>query len=379
MKKLFLFFLLIASNLYSYSQVEISQEWTRFVQSVDASFLKKEVKFTLTASVRVVSADTTSNAWLGVWVYKKDGSRGFFKNTSDHPIRSNKWTDYTIEGKADENSDQIKFGGGCFGNGQFFFDHFKLHVENEKGVLQEAIIENPSFENIGSDNMPTGWTSGVTDNTAIRIKGFSFSVSKDAHHGNLALLVEGRGIEKGKGSIIEPVKGYSPQIGTLVSMLNNLSDRVEQVVYSLNQDELDHLLDNKANSIGALIMHLAAAEAFYQVFTFENREFNEEEKKKWSAALDLDEEGRLQLKGHTVDYYLNEFRAVRKKTIEELAKRNDEWLAQSVWRPEWNMNNHFAWFHVMEHQSSHLGQVLMLKKRLPKRKKKEQLKVQLQH
>ena len=29
------------------------------------------------------------------------------------------------------------------------------------------------------------------------------------------------------------------------------------------------------------------------------------------------------------------------------------------------MNNFFGWFHVMEHQSSHLGQILFLKKRIP--------------
>jgi len=34
------------------------------------------------------------------------------------------------------------------------------------------------------------------------------------------------------------------------------------------------------------------------------------------------------------------------------------------------MNNHFAWFHVMEHQSSHLGQILMLRKRIPKKEEK---------
>ncbi len=38
-------------------------------------------------------------------------------------------------------------------------------------------------------------------------------------------------------------------------------------------------------------MHLAAAEKYYQVFTFENRGFNEEEKKKWNAALNLDQAG----------------------------------------------------------------------------------------
>jgi hypothetical protein len=29
------------------------------------------------------------------------------------------------------------------------------------------------------------------------------------------------------------------------------------------------------------------------------------------------------------------------------------------------MNNYYGWFHVMEHQSSHLGQILFLKKRIP--------------
>lgn len=28
-------------------------------------------------------------------------------------------------------------------------------------------------------------------------------------------------------------------------------------------------------------------------------------------------------------------------------------------------DNHYYWFHVMEHQSSHLGQILFLKKRIP--------------
>lgn len=34
-------------------------------------------------------------------------------------------------------------------------------------------------------------------------------------------------------------------------------------------------------------------------------------------------------------------------------------------QPSYGMSNHYAWFHVMEHQSSHLGQVLFLRKRIP--------------
>ena len=44
----------------------------------------------------------------------------------------------------------------------------------------------------------------------------------------------------------------------------------------LKKKEIDYLFDEKANRIGALVMHLAAAEKYYQVLTFENRSFNEE-------------------------------------------------------------------------------------------------------
>jgi len=123
-------------------------------------------------------------------------------------------------------------------------------------------------------------------------------------------------------------------------------------------------MDDKANRIGALVMHLAAAEAYYQVYTFEGRDFNDEENKKWKVALDLGSEARKEFVGHPVEYYLNIYKQVRQKTIEELQKRDDEWLLQAA---PGRLSNYYSWFHIMEHQSSHLGQILLLKKRLPKR------------
>ncbi|WP_282086907.1 DUF664 domain-containing protein [Aquimarina algiphila] len=176
-------------------------------------------------------------------------------------------------------------------------------------------------------------------------------------------MILGNGVKNNPASNINTEEGFTPQIGTLVSMLNNLSNRVERVVKGLDIRQTDHLLDEKANRIGALIMHLAAAEVYYQVYTFENRAFNKEEKDKWEIGLDLGDKAREEFKGKPITYYLDIYKEVRKKTIEELKKRNDEWLEGS-W-PGSTMNNHFAWFHVMEHQSSHLGQILMLKKRIP--------------
>ena len=146
-------------------------------------------------------------------------------------------------------------------------------------------------------------------------------------------------------------------------MLEDLKDRVENKIKNMSQYELDYLHDEKANRIGSLVMHLAAAEVYYQVYTFENREFNDEEKKKWQVAFDLDNGGRDEFKGKEAQYYLDIYNEVRAKTIAELKKRDDAWFAEV--HKDYNVNNHYCWFHVMEHQSSHLGQILFLHKRIP--------------
>ena len=166
--------------------------------------------------------------------------------------------------------------------------------------------------------------------------------------------------------IIESEKGFTPQIGVVVSMLNDMKNRVERTVKDLKVDETDFLLDENANSIGTLVLHLAATEKFYQVYTFENREFNEKEKEVWEIRMSMGDEAREQHKGKPISYYLDIYTEVRKKTLEYLKEKDDEWLADV---PEgYRMNNHWSWYHVMEHQSSHLGQILLLKKRMPKNK-----------
>mgnify|MGYP000365181186 CR=1 FL=1 len=177
------------------------------------------------------------------------------------------------------------------------------------------------------------------------------------------MLIEGDGVEPRAKSVIGNVEDASPQIGAMISMLDDLKTRVEYTVQNMSQYEIDHLHDEKANRIGALIMHLAAAEAYYQVFTFEGRGFNEEEKKKWDVALNLGQTARDEFKGKDVQHYLDIYNEVRAKTIAELKKRDDKWFEEM--QPSYGMSNHYAWFHVMEHQSSHLGQILFLRKRIP--------------
>ena len=161
-------------------------------------------------------------------------------------------------------------------------------------------------------------------------------------------------------NIIKEEKGYSSNIGILVSMLDDLKKRITSTVGNLDQNATDFLLDENANTIGAMIYHLAATEKYYQVYTFEERNFNTAEEKEWGVAMNLGDKGRQVLKGKPMEYYLAIWDDVRKDTKKLLKTKDDAWLKER----RAGMNYHWAWYHVMEHQANHMGQIRMITKRV---------------
>jgi uncharacterized damage-inducible protein DinB len=86
---------------------------------------------------------------------------------------------------------------------------------------------------------------------------------------------------------ILPLPGYTPTIGRLVAMLTYARQTTLKAVEGLTCEQLDHLHDEHSNSIGALLAHIAAAERWYQLVTFEERRPTAAENDAWSAALEL--------------------------------------------------------------------------------------------
>jgi hypothetical protein len=170
-------------------------------------------------------------------------------------------------------------------------------------------------------------------------------------------------------NIIGPKSGYSPQIGTMVSMLTWMRMVVLESVKGMSQKDLDYLFDKDANTIGALLLHLAATETYYGIHTFEGKawdSWSDEIKKKWDTPMELGEPARKAIKGNNLDYYLNILHETREHSLAELKKRDDAWLLNVdkdfPWGPT---NNYCKWFHVCEHESNHNGQIKFLAKRLP--------------
>src|SRR5450432_1614742 len=104
---------------------------------------------------------------------------------------------------------------------------------------------------------------------------------------------------------IGDISGFTPQIARLVSMMNYVRSTTISAVEGLGVPELDYLHDAQSNSIGSLLLHIAAAEVGYQAATFHKRDMNNEEKHVWDAALSLGDKARHEIKGEELDYYLS--------------------------------------------------------------------------
>ncbi|WP_299261254.1 DinB family protein [uncultured Aquimarina sp.] len=169
--------------------------------------------------------------------------------------------------------------------------------------------------------------------------------------------------------LVGPQKGYSPQIGTLLSTMTMMRAWVIRTVKDLTIEQLDFQIDEQSNSIGAMLLHLAATERYYQLNTFDEISWNkwdEDIKKEWDIASGLGKKGREIIKGNSIDYYLQTLEEVREVTKKEFAKRDDEWIMKS--EPFFSnqpTNNYAKWFHVCEHESNHRGQMKFIIKRLP--------------
>ena len=170
-------------------------------------------------------------------------------------------------------------------------------------------------------------------------------------------------------NVLGPRAGFSPHIGTLLSMMTWMRTTILYPVNGMTKEELDYVHDENSNSIGAMLLHLAATERFYQVHTFENKkwgDWSEQDKKRFGVAMGLGDEGRKSIKGNNLDFYLSALKEVRANTISEFKKRDDQWLLSVDENWGWGpTNNYCKWFHVCEHESNHNGQIKYIKSRIP--------------
>ncbi|MED3574906.1 DUF664 domain-containing protein [Cytobacillus praedii] len=138
-------------------------------------------------------------------------------------------------------------------------------------------------------------------------------------------------------------------------LLNDIKD--------LNQYDLDFIPFEDANSIGSLLMHIASIDFVHQVITFEKRDLNENEYCRWKSALFLGEKVRDEIKNRPLNFYLDILFETRERTLTLLSSKNEEWLyEENIWDNGVSHNNFWLWYHVMEDEINHRGQIRLLKR-----------------
>lgn len=163
--------------------------------------------------------------------------------------------------------------------------------------------------------------------------------------------------------------GFSPKIGELVSMLDYTRTVTLTDVEGLSIEQLDHLADGHSNSIGALLMHMAAIEFVHQIIAFENRDLTAQELETWLVPLELGDKARSEIRNRPLDDYVAELKKVRDKTLSLLESVDDSWLyEEGQYYNGITYNKYYLWFHVVEDETSHRGQIRILKRMLEKRK-----------
>lgn len=165
-----------------------------------------------------------------------------------------------------------------------------------------------------------------------------------------------------KRLLITDVSGYSPQISRLICMMNYARRVTIKSVQDLTLEQLDFQISEKSNSIGALLLHIAAIDFCYQKLTFEDRDLTENELGIWQTAIDLGETAREIIKGNDVNYYLEKMLEVRSRTYELLKEKDDIWLEAKFPFGKLESNNYMMWFHVFEDEINHRGQINLIKK-----------------
>ncbi|QHT46943.1 DinB family protein [Halobacillus sp. ACCC02827] len=167
---------------------------------------------------------------------------------------------------------------------------------------------------------------------------------------------------------VQSEKGFTGKVGELVWMLEHTRAITIQEVADLSTEELDWSMEG-GNSIGALLSHIAAVEYVHQLISFEQRDMDESERKEWGAALELGEKAKQHVHGMSIDDLLDVLEATRDQTLDYLKGKNDDWLyKEDVWSNGVTFNHYYLWFHVLEDEINHRGQIRALIRSMKEKK-----------
>jgi len=159
---------------------------------------------------------------------------------------------------------------------------------------------------------------------------------------------------------VGPTVGRAPHLEVLTCALTSSRHFLLSAVRDADAATLAAKPPHGVNTIGRLLVHIAAAERLFQNLTGRGTHFGDDEED-FRRAFRFEADP---LAGSDLDAYLTHLAEVRAATVALFAARDDAWLAEPrtfVGRPS---STHYYWLHLLMDEARHTGQIILLRKYL---------------
>ena len=168
-----------------------------------------------------------------------------------------------------------------------------------------------------------------------------------------------------KRDILEPVPGFSREIGYYLAAWEKARAQTRALVGDLTAEELARRVLPNIHSIGALLLHLGEAEFYWMQFVVAKREITEDDKRfsHWCDTLEADFD-----RGYTAGYCLERMMRISQMTRELLAEKTDADLEALYLRDDYGEPTEFSLRSILQrwidHEAHHRGQIAMIRRLL---------------
>jgi uncharacterized damage-inducible protein DinB len=166
-------------------------------------------------------------------------------------------------------------------------------------------------------------------------------------------------------NVLIPHPGLSTGIGYYMSGMEEVRSQLVDAVKNIPNELIGKPAFLGAHSIGGLVLHIGEAEWFWMQMVVSGHKLTEEDRA--AACWDiLDEIDRVSSRGFSTEFCLLEIEKIRNQTRDVLFSFNDTDLERiiSFERRGKTTEHSLRWIlhHLIDHESQHKGQILMLKR-----------------
>jgi uncharacterized damage-inducible protein DinB len=167
---------------------------------------------------------------------------------------------------------------------------------------------------------------------------------------------------------IVPAAGFAPAVGRYVTMLEDVRRRTLKYIEGLSAGQLAWHPNERVESIGTQLLHIAAVETSYMQEDIARRPMGPE----WKIAFPIRFE-IAQISGQELAYFIDKLETVRMETRDLLGGLADTDLEMEIAPLDPGEGNEHVrytieWilYHLIEHEAHHKGQIALLKRLLPR-------------